>query len=168
MDPALSATIILVAKWALVVILFVAGIAGTVLPALPGTLFIFLAFLLGAWIDNFQVIESTTVIIAGVICVVAQILDYIAGILGAKRAGASKEAIIGALIGTVAGVLSGFIGLLFFPLLGAFAGEYIAISDIRRAGNVGIATWLGMLIGAVAKLVLAFTTIGLFIFALIF
>lgn len=168
MDPVLSATIILVAKWTLVVILFVAGIAGTVLPALPGTLFIFLAFLLGAWIDNFQVIETSTVIIAGVICVVAQVLDYIAGILGAKRAGASKEAIIGALIGTVAGVLSGFVGLLFFPLLGAFAGEYIAISDVRRAGNVGIATWLGMLIGAVMKLVLAFTTIGLFIFALIF
>ncbi|MFK7962977.1 MAG: DUF456 domain-containing protein [Burkholderiaceae bacterium] len=164
----MSATIILVAKWTLVVILFVAGIAGTVLPALPGTLFIFLAFLLGAWIDNFQVIETSTVIIAGVICVVAQVLDYIAGILGAKRAGASKEAIIGALIGTVAGVLSGFVGLLFFPLLGAFAGEYIAISDVRRAGNVGIATWLGMLIGAVMKLVLAFTTIGLFIFALIF
>jgi len=163
-----SATVILVAKWALVVILFVAGIAGTVLPALPGTLFIFLAFLLGAWIDNFQVIETSTVIIAGVICALAQILDYVAGILGAKRAGASKEAIIGALIGTVAGVLSGFVGLLFFPLIGAFAGEYIAISDIRRAGNVGVATWLGMLIGAVVKLVLAFTTIGLFIFALVF
>jgi len=163
-----SATVILVAKWALVVILFVAGVAGTILPALPGTLMIFLAFLLGAWIDNFQVIETSTVIIAGVICVVAQVLDYVAGILGAKKAGASKEAIIGALIGTVAGVLSGFVGLLFFPLLGAFVGEYIAISDVRRAGNVGVATWLGMLIGAVLKLVLAFTTIGLFIFALIF
>lgn len=164
----LSASLVLIAQWALVVVLLLGGIVGTVLPALPGTLFIFLGVLFGAWLGNFEVVSVTTVVIAGLLCLLAQALDYVAAMMGAKRAGASKEAVIGALVGTVAGVLGGFIGLLFFPLIGAAVGEYIAISDLRRAGNVGIATWLGMIVGAVLKLALAFITIGLFIVALIF
>lgn len=163
----MSATLVSVAQWALVVVLFVAGIAGTVLPALPGTLLIFLAVLLGAWIGDFQQVTVTTVVIAGVICVLAQVLDYVAGMLGAKRAGASREAVIGAMIGTVVGLFGGLVGLLFFPLIGAAIGEYLAISDFRRAGNVGVATWIGMIVGAVAKVALAFVTVGIFVLALI-
>ncbi len=164
----MTATLILVAWWLLVVLLLVGGIVGTVMPALPGTLLVFLGVLLGAWIDDFARVSTTTVIIAGVLCLLAQALDYVAAMLGAKRVGASKEAVIGALIGTVAGILGGFVGLLFFPLIGAAVGEYMAISDLRRAGNVGVATWLGMIAGAVLKLALAFITIGIFIAALIF
>ncbi|MGH1361293.1 MAG: DUF456 domain-containing protein [Burkholderiaceae bacterium] len=164
----MTATAILIGWWLLVVVLFVGGIVGTVMPALPGTLLVFLGVLLGAWIDDFARVSTTTVFIAAGLCLLAQALDYVAAMLGAKRAGASKEAVIGALIGTVAGILGGFVGLLFFPLIGAAVGEYIAISDLRRAGNVGIATWLGMIVGAVLKLALAFITIGLFIAALIF
>lgn len=164
----MTATLILVAWWLLVVLLLVGGIVGTVMPALPGTLLVFLGVLLGAWIDDFARVSTTTVIIAGVLCLLAQALDYVAAMLGAKRVGASKEAVIGALIGTVAGIMGGFVGLLFFPLIGAAVGEYMAISDIRRAGNVGVATWLGMIAGAVLKLALAFITIGIFIAALIF
>ena len=160
--------LIVIAQWALVVALLAGGVIGTVLPALPGTLFVFLGVLLGAWLGDFELVSVTTVIIAGVLCLVAQLLDYVAAMFGAKRAGASKEALIGALIGTIAGVMGGLVGLLFFPLIGAAVGEYIAISDLRRAGNVGVATWLGMIVGAVVKLALSFITIGLFIVALIF
>lgn len=158
----------LVLLWTLVVVLFIVGLAGTILPALPGTLFVFLGVLLGAWIDDFALVGKTTVIIAALLCLLAQALDYVAAMLGAKRVGASKEAVIGALIGTVAGIMGGLVGLLFFPLIGAAIGEFIANSDVRRAGNVGMATWLGMIAGTVLKLVLAFITIGLFVVALVF
>lgn len=161
-------TVALVALWAAVVVLFVVGIAGTILPALPGTILVFGGVLLGAWINDFERVSSTTVIIAGVLTVLAWITDYVAGMLGAKRAGASREALIGAAVGTVLGVFTGFIGLLFLPLVGAAVGEYLAISDIRRAGNVGVSTWIGMIVGAVLKLVLTFVIIGMFVLALIF
>ena len=95
-------------------------------------------------------------------------MDYVAALLGAKRAGASRQAIIGAAIGTVAGVFTGLIGVLFMPLVGAAAGEYMARREHGQALRVGIATWLGLLAGMLAKFVLAFMMIGTFVVALIF
>ena len=87
--------------------------------------------------------------------------------LGATRAGASRQAIVGAALGTVAGLFTGLIGLLFMPLVGAVIGELIARPDLQRAGRVGIATWFGMLLGLIAKVVLAFVMVGVFIGALL-
>ena len=161
-------TFTLVALWVAVALLIVVGIAGTVLPALPGTILVFTGVLLGAWIDDFQRVGTTTVAIIGGLTVLAWVTDFVAGLLGAKRVGASREAIFGAAIGTVAGLFFGLFGLIFLPLVGAAIGEFISKSDLRRAGNVGIATWLGMLVGAVAKVVITFASVGIFVFALIF
>jgi uncharacterized protein YqgC (DUF456 family) len=88
--------------------------------------------------------------------------------LGAQRVGASRQAVIGALIGTVAGVFTGLVGVLFLPLVGAAVGEFIAVRDVPRAGTVGVATWIGMIVGIAVKLALSFMMIGLFVFALLF
>ena len=154
--------------WIASVALIVAGVVGTVLPALPGTLFVLAGIVLGAWIDDFQRVGVGVVIAVSVLAVLAWVLDYVAALLGAKRAGASRQAVIGAALGTVAGVFTGFIGLLFMPLAGAALGEYLARSDHRRAVSVGVATWLGIIVGLVAKVVLAFMMIGIFVAALIF
>jgi uncharacterized protein YqgC (DUF456 family) len=94
-------------------------------------------------------------------------VDFMAAALGAKRVGASRLAIIGAAAGAVAGVFTGFVGLLFMPLVGAAVGEYIAQRDLRRAGHVGIATWIGLLLGTAAKIAIVFAMIGLFVFVLV-
>ncbi|MGB7183438.1 MAG: DUF456 domain-containing protein [Burkholderiaceae bacterium] len=157
-----------IALWVLVAAMLLLGLVGVILPAIPGTILVFGGVLLGAWIDDFTRISTTTVVIAGVLAVIAWVADYVSAMLGAKRAGASKTAVVGAAIGTVVGLFFGLVGLLFFPLIGAAIGEYLAISDLRRAGNVGVATWIGMLIGTVVKVVLTFFTIGIFLVALIF
>ncbi|MEZ5652697.1 MAG: DUF456 family protein [Burkholderiaceae bacterium] len=157
-----------IALWLLSIALIVVGAVGVVMPALPGTIFVFAGIALAAWIDSFEVISVTTVVIVGILAVLAWITDYLSGLVGARRVGASREAIIGGAIGTVAGIFFGIVGLIFFPLIGAAVGEYMAISDLRRAGNVGLATWIGMLVGVVLKLVLTFLSIGFFILALLF
>ena len=53
------------------------------------------------------------------------------------------------------------------PLLGAAIGEYIAQRDLRRAGKVGIATWLGLLVGTALKVAIVFTMVGVFVVALL-
>jgi len=98
--------------------------------------------------------------------VLAWALDYAAGLLGARRVGASREALIGAALGTVAGLLMGLVGVLFMPLVGAAAGEYIARRDQVNALKVGAATWLGIIVGLVAKVVISFVMIGIFLVAL--
>jgi len=52
------------------------------------------------------------------------------------------------------------------PLVGAAIGEYLAQRDVRRAGKAGIATWIGLLVGTVAKLAIVLTMVGIFVFAL--
>ncbi|WP_418320246.1 DUF456 domain-containing protein [Piscinibacter sakaiensis] len=154
--------------WLLSAILIIVGLAGTVLPALPGTALILGGIILGAWVDGFVRVGTGMLAVIAVIAVIAWVLDYVAGLLGAKRVGASREAVIGALIGTVVGLFMGVVGVLFMPLVGAAIGEFIAIKEHRRALHVGFATWLGIMAGLLAKVVLAFVMIGLFIAALIF
>ncbi|MEP7208775.1 MAG: DUF456 family protein [Casimicrobiaceae bacterium] len=153
--------------WVAVALLIVVGVAGTILPALPGVLLVFAGIALAAWIDAFTRIPVWVVVLVGVLTGIAIIADFIAGVLGAKRAGASKHAIIGAAIGTVAGVFTGLWGLLFMPLVGAAAGELMARRDLRRAGTVGVATWIGLLLGTAVKVAIVFAMIGIFLFSLV-
>jgi uncharacterized protein YqgC (DUF456 family) len=156
-----------VVLWIVAVALIAIGVAGTILPAIPGVTLVFLGMLLGAWIDHFARIPVWLVVIFAVLTAIAWAVDYFAAAAGAKRVGASKLAVIGALLGTVAGIFTGFVGLLFMPLLGAAVGEYIAQRDLRRAGTVGIATWLGLLIGTAVKVAIVFAMIGAFVLALV-
>jgi uncharacterized protein YqgC (DUF456 family) len=153
--------------WTLSVALIVAGLAGTVLPALPGTALVLAGIVLGAWIDDFARVGAATLAVITVLAVLAWVLDYVAGLLGARRARASREALIGAAAGTVVGIFMGLVGVFFMPLVGAAAGEYLAQRDSRRALHVGTATWLGIMAGLLAKVVLAFMMIGIFIAALL-
>jgi uncharacterized protein YqgC (DUF456 family) len=153
--------------WVLCVALILLGLAGTVLPLLPGTLLVWAGIVLGAWIDDFARVSVTTVVLISVLAVLAWGLDYVAGLLGAKKAGASKQALLGAALGTVLGLFMGLVGVLFMPLVGAAVGEYLARKDETRAVKVGLATWFGIMLGLIAKVVLAFIMVGVFAAALL-
>jgi uncharacterized protein YqgC (DUF456 family) len=153
--------------WTLAVVLIVAGVVGTVLPMLPGAALVFAGILLAAWIDDFQRVTMATVIVCGLLTLVAWGADYASAMLGAKKAGASRLAVIGAAVGTVLGLFTGFVGLLFMPLVGAAIGEYVSDRDAVRAAHVGVATWVGLLLGTVAKVVVTFMMAGLFVAALL-
>ena len=153
--------------WIGAITLIAIGVAGTFLPALPGPILVFGGIALAAWIDDFARIPAWLLLLLGVLMVTAWMVDYLAAAAGAKRAGASRQAIIGATIGTLAGVFSGLWGLLFMPLAGAAIGEYRAQRDLRRAGKVGIATWIGLLLGTAAKVAIVFAMVGIFVVALL-
>ncbi len=153
--------------WIIAVLLIVAGLAGTVLPALPGVPLIFIGMLLGAWIDDFQSISIFTIVVMAIMTTLAVVVEYVAAVVTAKRAGASRLGIIGAAAGTLVGLLTGIWGLLFMPLLGAVTGELIAHQDVFRAGKAGVAAWFGLIIAAAVKLAVAFAMIGLFVASLL-
>jgi uncharacterized protein YqgC (DUF456 family) len=153
--------------WIAAIALIMIGVAGTVLPALPGAVLVFGGIALAAWIDDFARIPVWLLLVLGALTIMASAVDYVAAALGAKRAGASRQAVIGAAIGTVVGILSGLWGLLFMPLIGAAIGEYLVQRDVRRAGKASIATWIGLLLGTVAKVAIVLTMIGIFVFALL-
>ena len=143
------------------------GLAGTVLPALPGVPLIYAGIVLAAWIGGFEAISVTTLVILGVLTAIGVAADFVATALGAKRAGASRYGVIGAALGTVVGIFTGLWGLVFMPLVGAALGEFYAHRDALKAGRVGLATWVGMLLGTAVKLAIALTLIGAFLLALL-
>ena len=151
--------------WVLAGLLVIVGLAGTILPALPGVPLVFAGLLVAAWIGDFQKIGWPTLTLLALLTALAIAADVVATLLGAKRAGASKLALLGAAIGSIVGIFFGLIGIFVFPFIGAIAGELIARQRLGQAAKVGFATWLGLLIGALAKLSLAITMIGVFVIA---
>jgi uncharacterized protein len=156
-----------IALWILVVVMMAVGVAGTVLPVLPGAVLIFAGAVLGAWIDDWTRVSGWTLGVLGVMAALSIACDFVAASFGAKRLGASPLAVSGAAIGTLLGVFTGLWGLLFMPLAGAAIGEYITMRNLQRAGRVGIATGVGLFVGAILKIALAFTMIGVFVAALV-
>jgi len=154
----------------LAAVLVVVGVAGTVLPALPGLPLVFAGMLLAAWAGDFQQVGGWMLGLLGILTVLSLAVDFIATALGAQRVGASRLALVGAVIGTFVGLLFGIVGVFVGPFLGALLGELIhgrgaGGQKLGQAAKVGFGTWLGILLGTVLKLGLAFAMLGLFALA---
>jgi len=146
----------------LAAVLVVLGLVGTVLPVLPGILLVFGGLFLAAWADGFQHVGAVGLSIIGVLALLAFAADLVASLLGAKRVGASPLALAGAAAGGIVGVFLGIPGLIFGPFVGAVVGEYLARGRLVQAGKVGIGTWIGLILAAVAKVIIAFLMIAIF------
>ena len=148
-------------------ILILVGIAGVVLPAIPGLPLVFAGMLLAAWAGGFQQIGVTTLVILGVLTVLSLGIDFWAAAMGARRVGASRLALIGAIVGTLGGFVLGPVGLFVGPFVGALGGELLHGRRLDAAGmgqatRVGFGTWLGIAMGIALKLMLALAMLGLF------
>jgi uncharacterized protein YqgC (DUF456 family) len=151
--------------YAVAVILVLVGVAGVILPALPGLPLVFAGMLLAAWAGDFQQIGWVTLVVLGLLTLLSIAADLFATMVGAQRVGASKKALLGTVIGTFAGLFFMPVGLLAGPFVGALLGELWHSREIGQAAKVGLGTWLGILLGTVLKLGLAFAMLGLFAFA---
>src|SRR5215510_9463672 len=153
--------------WAIGIVLVIVGLAGTVLPALPGAPLIVVGLVVAAWADHFTKVGVWTLILIGVIGVASYLVDFAAAALGAKKFGASPRAMIGAGLGTLLGLFLGLPGIIIGPFLGAVLGELTVHRDMAKVGKAGLAAWIGFLVGMAVKVGIAFVMIGIFLFALV-
>lgn len=152
----------------LAILLILVGLAGTILPALPGVPLMLAGMVLSAWAGGFEQVGWGWIVALAVLTALALLADFVAGLLGAKRVGASVWALVGAALGTLVGLFFGIPGLLLGPFVGALMGELVAGSSLKRAAHVGAGAWIGFVVGTVLKVGIAFMMIGLFAFAWIF
>ena len=150
--------------WIVAGLLVVAGLAGTVVPALPGVPLVFAGLFLGAWIGDFEAVGWTTIAVLALLAAVAWIVDFVAGAMGARYLGASSRAFYGATIGAIVGIFFGLAGMLLGPFIGAVAGELSGGSDLVRSGRAGVGAWLGIVVATAVKLALVFLMLGIFFF----
>ena len=151
--------------WIASALMLITGFAGLVLPALPGVLLIFAGLVFAAWAENFAYVGWGTIAILAALTVAAYLIDFLAGLFGAKRFGAGKYGVIGAAIGTVIGLLFSLPGIIIGPFIGAVLGELYANKDLQSASTAGFGVWIGMAIGIAARIAVAFVMVGVFLVA---
>jgi len=152
--------------WLLAGLLVLAGLAGTVLPAVPGVPLVLVGLFLGAWIGQFEVVGWMTLAVLALLTVLAQVVDFVASAFGAQYAGASSRAFWGATLGAIIGIFFGLPGIILGPFAGAVIGEISTGAGLRQSSKAGLGAWLGMIFATAIKLAIAFLMIGIFIFQL--
>lgn len=151
--------------WLIVLLLVLAGFAGIVLPMLPGVPLLFGGLLLAAWIDDFARVGTYALVLIGVLALLAWLVDLVSSLITTKSAGASRQALIGTVVGGLLGIVGGLPGIIIGTVAGAIIGEIMASRDVRRAGQVGFAAGMGFVLALVAKLLLALMMLGIFAYA---
>lgn len=141
--------------WLLAALLILAGVAGSVLPVLPGAPLILVAAVLHRWLLPGWVSPWTIAALA-VLAAVTVVVDAACGVLGVRRFGGGRWAMLGAGVGAALGLLFGPLGLFAGAILGAVACEMaFDRKALNEALKSGVGAGLGMLVGAVLRLGLA-------------
>ncbi|MDF2388460.1 DUF456 family protein [Nostoc ellipsosporum NOK] len=157
----------------LLVALMVVGIIGAVVPAIPGTSLILIAIIIWGFVSSSFAAIKIPLIVTVIVLVLSVGVDFLAGYLGAKQAGASKWGQIGAIVGLLLGFFGllptlpfggPLVGILFGPLLGAIIGEYIYRRQFWLAVKAGVGIVVGTLIGNLIQGVLAIAAVIVFLF----
>jgi len=149
--------------WLLAALIVISGLAGVVVPALPGVPIIFAGLVLAAWSTDFEPVGWGTIGVLGALTVLSVMIDFLSAAFGAKRQGASPRAFWGATLGAIVGMFFGLVGIVLGPFIGAVAAELLAGSSAQQAGRSGYGVWIGLVLGTAAKLAIAFLMLGIFL-----
>ncbi len=148
-----------------VALLMLAGLVGSIIPALPSTPLILVGALIWGIFTDFREITVWVLGVLAGLTAASQLLDYVAGIYGAKRMNASRWGLTGAFVGTVAGLfVGGLVGVIAGPFVGALLFELLfARKQLKEAVRVGFGALLGFLGGALGKLLIGLVMCGIFL-----
>ena len=146
------------------ILLAVAGFIGSFLPIVPGPALI----LVGAVINRAFQWETSpvswfTIILLALGVILSAVVDFFASLMGAKKFGASKWGIWGALLGAIVGLFLGIPGLILGPIVGALGGELIAGKKLDAASKASFGTLVGTLAGMVGKVAISACMMALLI-----
>jgi uncharacterized protein len=156
----------------LLIALMILGVIGAVVPALPGASLILIAIIIWGFVKGSFAAISVPLIVTAFVLLLSIGVDFFAGYIGAKQAGASKWGQIGAVVGLLLGFFGllpalpfggPLVGLLFGPLLGAIIGEFIFRRDLWVSVKAGIGIIAGTLIGNLIQGVLAIAAVVVFL-----
>uniref|UniRef100_A0A7C2C1Y3 DUF456 family protein n=1 Tax=Thermus islandicus TaxID=540988 RepID=A0A7C2C1Y3_9DEIN len=154
------------ADW-LFVVLWVLGVALTLVPLVPATLVILLGAFLHELLLGFRELSLESWLLLGALALLATLLDNLAALVGARRYGASRAGLWGAFLGGILGLSLGAAGVLVLPFLLAWLFEYLSGRRAEEALRAAWGTLVGLLGGVVAK-VLVHLAMGLVVVRAIF
>lgn len=144
----------------LAILFFLAGLAGIVLPVLPGTPLIFAGMIVYGIMTGFETLDFTFFLLQGIVMSLAFVTDYFATAIGTKKFGGGKMASLGAIIGLIIGAITlGPLGIILGAFLGAVAAELIGGKNAEQAFKTGIGALVGFLGSTIIKLMISIVMI---------
>jgi uncharacterized protein YqgC (DUF456 family) len=163
MTPVMGSPPLMIAVDVVVGLFMLVGLAGAVLPFVPGPLLILAGAFIYAGATEFAVIAAGRLAVLAALAVLGYLLSHFAGALGARRYGGSRWAVLGAIIGAFVGIVMGPLGLLVGPAVGAVLFELVATGEMDKSVRSGLGAILGIVVGAIAHLGIAVMMIALFL-----
>jgi len=152
--------------WLIAIVLMAVGLIGTVLPIVPGTTIILAAAVIHrVMLGPMKSIGWWSIGVLLLLTLVSYALDFASGYFGARRFGATKWGMAGAIVGGIIGLFFAVPGLLIGPVVGAFAGEIISGKRLVKAGRAGWGTLLGNIAGMIGKLAIGLVMVTWFLVA---
>ncbi len=157
--------------WLLVAVMIV-GIIGAVVPAIPGTSLILIAIIIWGVVSSSFAAIKIPLIVTAIVLLLSIGVDFLAGYIGAKQAGASKWGQIGAFVGLLLGFFGllpalpfggPLLGILIGPLLGAIIGEFLYQRKLGLAIKAGIGIVVGTVVGNLIQGILAIAAVVVFL-----
>lgn len=149
--------------WGVSALLTISGLAGLVLPVMPGAPLLCLGLVCAAWAEDFAYVGVGTILVLVLLTGLTYLVEFFASLVGAKRFGASRSALVGAAVGGLLGIPFGVPGIILGPFCGAVIGELMELKSIGQAGMVGVGTLIGLAIGVAGKLIIGMVMVGLFL-----
>ncbi len=149
-------------------LLMLAGLAGAVLPVIPGPALVLTGALLYAWHGDFASISWGVLALLAALTALSFVLDWAASIIGARASGAGRWGIIGSCIGACAGfIIANVAGAVIGMFAGACVFELARGRDLRTSLKVGFGTFVGFLAGTVGKVILTLAMIVIVVLQLL-
>jgi uncharacterized protein YqgC (DUF456 family) len=155
---------VLTAVAVIVGLLFLAGLVGSIVPWMPGPPFILAGAVLWALATDFETLGWGRLAILAALAALSFVLEFVVAALGARRYGASRWGVVGAIVGALIGVFFGPVGLIVGCVAGAVVAELLRGSDPATSVRSGFGALVGLLAGLLADLVVSITMIGLFLY----
>ena len=146
----------------LVLLVMLAGLIGSVVPGLPGTPIVLAAAIAHRLYFGPAGASIWVLVCLGGFTLLSIAFDYLAGMFGAKKLGATWRGVLGAVVGGLVGIFFNLPGIILGPFLGAVLFELAGGRPIKPAARAGLGAMLGLLAGAVGKLAICLAMIGLF------
>ena len=150
-------------------LIFMFGLVGSLLPVVPGSFIVWLGVIMHRlWMGADASVTWKIVILTGILTLFGQIVDFLMGIWGARKFGASWKGAVGAFVGAFVGffVPPPLFWLIVGPIAGAVVGELAAGRTFREGGKAGVGTVVGGIIAVALKFGISMCVIALFFFDL--
>ncbi|UCG31001.1 MAG: DUF456 family protein [candidate division WOR-3 bacterium] len=149
-------------------LVMIIGLAGVILPVLPGIPLIFGAAVLYGILTGFEQIDIYLILVFAGLTAFGLIVDYLANYFSVKKMGGGRAGAVGAVIGLMVGIFFGLVWIIVLPFVFAVTLELIAGREAHQALRSGIGSFVGLLFGGLTRFIIGSVMVGIFVWKVLF